>query len=449
MILLQKLSEFWQIVPDAYFHLAPQFWAEEEKRNRYRVQFIGISGVILMIGFVLVDLISGTTSTGFLTVISLILLLSNAILAFNSQPPFRKLSIYPLYSISMILAMIGACVAAVLLGEMVQLVMSFFLLGIALLVVPGFNMWFYVTVMVLSLSHIITSLWIPREASAVAIAQVYVIFLTSPILIALISRVSVKQRWHVFLNQYLIKDVNQQLQGQKIALEEANLLLEKRNEELDAFAQTVAHDLKNPLTIVVGYAEVIRDDMLEAEDFRWLEYIDQVISAGRRGNLIIQELLMLAAVRKEDIELESLDMGLIVTQALERLSHHIEENEVEVIQPEQWPVVVGYPGWVEEVWVNYISNAIKYGGRPCHIQLTAETRPDGWVRFGVVDNGRGLSAEEQAVLFTEFTRLDKIRAKGHGLGLSIVQRIMEKLNGRTGIQSEVGQGSTFYFELRA
>jgi len=142
-------------------------------------------------------------------------------------------------------------------------------------------------------------------------------------------------------------------------------------------------------------------------------------------------------------------MGIIVAQALERMSHHIEANAVEVVQAEQWPVVMGYPGWVEEVWVNYISNAIKYGGRPCRVELTAEVRPDGWVRFGVQDNGAGLSPKEQTVLFTEFTRLDKLRAKGHGLGLSIVQRIMEKLNGRVGIESEVGQGSTFYFELPA
>jgi signal transduction histidine kinase len=349
--------------------------------------------------------------------------------------------------LTLILGTIGATAAAAWLSELVQLVIGFFLISIALLLVPGFGAWFFVTAIILALSHAVALWLILPETSRITDAQIYIVFLTSPVIISLIIRMGVKQRWDVFLNQQTIQEINVQLQGQKAALEEANDLLAKRNEELDAFAHTVAHDLKNPLTIVVGYAEVVRDDMLEDDDSRWLEYINQIVAAGRRGNMIIQELLLLAAVRKEDIELESLDMGVIVAQALERLSHHIEANAVEVVQAEQWPVVMGYPGWVEEVWVNYISNAIKYGGRPCRVELTVEARPDGWVRFGVQDNGAGLSLKEQAVLFTEFTRLDKLRAKGHGLGLSVVQRIMEKLNGRVGIESEVGQGSTFYFEL--
>jgi signal transduction histidine kinase len=349
----------------------------------------------------------------------------------------------------MILAAIGSCAVAVWLNEILQLVIGFFLISFTLLIVPAFTGWFFVTVIILGFTHTIALRMILPENSPLTYGQLYIVFLTSPVIIPLIIRIGIKQRWEVFLNQQTIQEINVQLQEQKAALEETNGLLQKRNEELDAFAHTVAHDLKNPLTIVVGYAEVVRDDMLAEDDKRWLEYINQIVAAGRRGNTIIQELLLLAAVRKEDIELEPLDMGLIVTQALERLSHHIETNAVEVVQAAQWPTIVGYPGWVEEVWVNYISNAIKYGGRPCRVELTAEVRPDGWVRFGVQDNGAGLSSKEQAVLFTEFTRLDKVRAKGHGLGLSIVQRIMEKLNGRVGIESEVGQGSTFYFELPA
>jgi signal transduction histidine kinase len=408
---------------------------------------MGISAMILMIGFIIVDLMRGPSGTTPLTAISILTLFCTVILVFNHQSPIKHLPIYPVYCVTLILGTIGATAAAVWLNELVQLVIGFFLISIALLLVPGFGAWFFVTAIILALSHSVALWLILPETNRLTDAQIYIVFLASPVIISLITRMGVKQRWDVFLNQQTIQEINVQLQGQKATLEETNDLLEKRNEELDAFAHTVAHDLKNPLTIVVGYAEVVRDDMLEDDDLRWLEYINQIVAAGRRGNMIIQELLLLAAVRKEDIELEPLDMGVIVAQALERLSHHIEANAVEVVQAEQWPVVMGYPGWVEEVWVNYISNAIKYGGRPCRVELTVEARPDCWVRFGVQDNGAGLSPKEQAVLFTEFTRLDKLRAKGHGLGLSIVQRIMEKLNGRVGIESEVGQGSTFYFEL--
>ena len=132
-----------------------------------------------------------------------------------------------------------------------------------------------------------------------------------------------------------------------------------------------------------------------------------------------------------------------------RLAHMIEEHQTEIILPGTWPVALGYDPWVEEVWVNYLSNAIKYGGQPPHVELGATAQADGMVRFWVRDNGSGLTPEEQARLFTPFTRLDQVRAKGHGLGLSIVWRIVEKLGGQVGVESEIGRGSVFTFTLPA
>ncbi|MCK4449343.1 MAG: HAMP domain-containing histidine kinase, partial [Anaerolineae bacterium] len=107
----------------------------------------------------------------------------------------------------------------------------------------------------------------------------------------------------------------------------------------------------------------------------------------------------------------------------------------------------GYPLWVEEVWANYLSNAIKYGGQPPRVELGATVQADGYVCFWVRDNGDGIPPEERAHLFTPFTRLDRTRAQGHGLGLSIVRRIVEKLGGQVGVESEMGRGSVFTFTL--
>src|SRR6185503_8577969 len=103
--------------------------------------------------------------------------------------------------------------------------------------------------------------------------------------------------------------------------------------------------------------------------------------------------------------------------------------------------------WVEEVWVNYLSNAMKYGGEPPNLQLQSEVLPNGMVCFSVIDNGAGIDNDAQAILFTEFTRLDQARAEGHGLGLSIVRRIMDKLGGDCGVESIPSEGSQFYFTL--
>jgi signal transduction histidine kinase len=128
---------------------------------------------------------------------------------------------------------------------------------------------------------------------------------------------------------------------------------------------------------------------------------------------------------------------------------------VQMVNATAWPVARGYGPWVEEVWANYISNAVKYGGQPPRIELGATPLPpanesgEGRVRFWVRDNGPGITPEDQARLFTPFTRLDQVRAAGHGLGLSIVRRIVEKLGGEVSVESQVGQGSTFSFTLPA
>jgi len=224
--------------------------------------------------------------------------------------------------------------------------------------------------------------------------------------------------------------------------------LQERNEELDAFTHTVAHDLKTPLGHVVGFAQVLEKDYATLPEEELRRYLHTMVQSGRKMNNIIDELLLLASVRQmEEVELGPLDMAGIVAEAQRRLTYLIEEHQAEIILPESWPVALGYGPWVEEVWANYLSNAIQYGGRPPRVELGATVQADGRVCFWVRDNGPGLTPEEQARLFTPFTRLDQVRAKGHGLGLSIVQRIVKKLDGQVGVESQVGQGSVFTFTL--
>ena len=116
--------------------------------------------------------------------------------------------------------------------------------------------------------------------------------------------------------------------------------------------------------------------------------------------------------------------------------------------PDYWPEVCGYAPWVEEIWMNYISNALKYGGRPPVVELGAEYLPNrNQARFWVRDNGNGLTAEEQTRVFTPFTRMNQAKVEGHGLGLSVARRIAERLGGEVQVQSEVGAGSIFSFTL--
>jgi signal transduction histidine kinase len=243
------------------------------------------------------------------------------------------------------------------------------------------------------------------------------------------------------------------------ALRQRTTELEIRNEELDAFAHTVAHDLKSPLAHILGFAQALEQDCTTLSDEELCRYLNIITQSGNKMSSIIDALLLLSSVRKMDeVDSRPVDMGSIVNEACQRLAPMIKEYQAELILPDSWPVVLGYGPWVEEVWVNYISNALKYGGRPPRVELGADAPPASpppvgteggeTIRFWVRDNGPGIPPKDQARLFTPFTRLGQVRAKGHGLGLSIVRRIVEKLGGQVSIESRIGQGSTFSFTLQ-
>lgn len=221
--------------------------------------------------------------------------------------------------------------------------------------------------------------------------------------------------------------------------------LQHQNAELDAFGHTVAHDLKSPLGSIVALSDLLieTDTSLSPKSLQHLTYLRQ---AAYKMADIINALLLLAGISKQSVETSTLNMQSILEQVQQRLMYMFEEYQAEIIIPSEWPVVRGYAPWVEEIWVNYLINGLKYGGSPPHLELGATIVGEA-VEFWVRDNGEGLPLEAQVNLFTPFNRLNQGRAHGHGLGLSIVQRVAEKLGGRVGVNSEVGQGCTFYFTL--
>jgi len=252
--------------------------------------------------------------------------------------------------------------------------------------------------------------------------------------------------------QQQIQLQNEQLQERTLQLEERTQELEERNLELDAFAHTVAHDLKNPLGGIIGLTDILVETMPDESSLssNWTEIFQLLQQNSQQAVNIIDALLLLAGVsRTGQVEMFRLDMSGMIDKLIEqRLPYLIKEYQAQIeVAEETWPTVQGYPAWVEEIWINYISNGLKYGGQPPHLELGYDTHTNGMIRFWVRDNGKGLTPEQQAQLFTPFTRLHQKRVEGHGLGLSIVQQIAEKLGGQVGVESTLNQGSLFYFTL--
>jgi PAS domain S-box-containing protein len=250
----------------------------------------------------------------------------------------------------------------------------------------------------------------------------------------------------------VLHDITQRKASEE-ALQRYTEELEASNAELDAFAHTVAHDLKNPLSALVGYTHLIESRHARMSMDMLIQNLQTIGRNARKMANIIEELLLLSSVRKvEDVETGTVEMDAIVNDAVHRLDDMIKDYDAVINIQDQWPKSTGYGPWIEEVWVNYLSNALKYGGEPPQVEIGAmrlATNGRDKVRFWVQDNGDGLTPEEQGKLFAQFERLNQTRAEGHGLGLSIVQRIMDKLGGDVGVESQVGEGSRFWFTLPA
>ncbi|HML21376.1 MAG TPA: PAS domain-containing sensor histidine kinase [Aggregatilinea sp.] len=258
--------------------------------------------------------------------------------------------------------------------------------------------------------------------------------------------VEVSSRFGAFGEQnVLVNFVRDNTYRKKIEAEREQLIA-----ELDAFAHTVAHDLKNPLGMIQGYANMLSTEFEDLSLTEIMQYLEHIELGVDKMVTLIDELLLFASVRRLDtVPSNPLEMKPIVDEALARLRWMIQEYEAEIVVPDMWPMAWGYPAWIEEVWTNYLSNAMKYGGRPPRVELGSTPLPDGRIRFWVRDNGDGIAEDDLSRLFKQFSRLGDMRVTGHGLGLSIVSRIIEKLGGSVEAESTPGQGSTFSFLLPA
>lgn len=216
--------------------------------------------------------------------------------------------------------------------------------------------------------------------------------------------------------------------------------------ELQAYNATVAHDLKDPLSVIIAYA-----DLLSLSDQPDLALVVEIANTAHGMAELIDNLLLLTRIDRLDVTFQDVDLGEVVDYVLHRLAPVIAEAQCQVDMPTEWPRVMGYTAWIEVILNNYLLNAMKYGGKPPRVEIGCECGGSGLVRVWVKDNGDGIPPDQQHLLFKEFSRLPQTAsaASGNGLGLAIVRRMVEKLGGSVAVESRglPGEGAVFSFTL--
>ncbi len=224
--------------------------------------------------------------------------------------------------------------------------------------------------------------------------------------------------------------------------------LEAANQELEAFAYSVSHDLRAPLRSINGFTQIIKDDYGAVLDEAGRGILERVIASTSKMNLLVDGLLDFSRLTRRPLDKKLVDMNKIVKAAMETLADLTRGRQIEWILP-PLPTAMADPMLIQQVMVNLIDNAIKYTRQraPARIEIGCQAEGDTAVYF-VGDNGVGFDMQYAGKLFGVFQRLHADKDfEGTGIGLASVKRIIERHGGRIWAEAEPGQGAVFYFTL--
>jgi signal transduction histidine kinase len=224
--------------------------------------------------------------------------------------------------------------------------------------------------------------------------------------------------------------------------------LEAANKELEAFSYSVSHDLRAPLRAVNGFAGIVLEDFGShlPEDGR--RYLERIRNGGRQMGELIDDLLGFSRLGRQAVDRQDVNMLKLVQDVLEELKSQRAGRQIE-ISVGNLPSCQGDLSLLKQIWVNLISNAVKYTREraPAIIEIGCTREKGGHIYF-IRDNGAGFDMQYANKLFGVFQRLHRSdEFEGTGVGLAIVQRIVHRHNGSVWAQAELNRGATFYFTL--
>ncbi|HEY3760149.1 MAG TPA: ATP-binding protein [Verrucomicrobiae bacterium] len=232
-------------------------------------------------------------------------------------------------------------------------------------------------------------------------------------------------------------------------VEERTAQLEAVNKELEAFSYSVSHDLRAPLRHIDGFVDMLRKTSQDSIGASGKRYLDIISGAAKRMGALIDDLLVFSRMGRSEMRRTTVNTDSLVAECISEMAQDLQGRAIEWdISP--MPEVNADRPMLKQVWVNLISNAVKYSRdrSPAKIVIRSrEAGPKEW-EFSVKDNGAGFDMQYAGKLFGVFQRLHQNEEfEGTGIGLANVRRIILRHGGKTWAEGKIGEGAAFFFTL--
>jgi chemotaxis family two-component system sensor kinase Cph1 len=263
----------------------------------------------------------------------------------------------------------------------------------------------------------------------------------------------------LFISDVRLKIFNE-LQARARSLTALNIELERSNDELDSFAYVASHDLKEPLRGIHNYSLFLLEDYADKLDEEGVSKLQTLVRLSQRMEALIESLLRISRVGRQELHLQPVDLNQVLAEVLDLLSPRFEQTGTTVAVPTPLPTLRCDPVRMGEVFNNLLTNAIKYNTQPAkYVEIgVASPKNAPYQRrvdtslfevLYVKDNGIGIDSRHHESIFRIFKRLHSQEkyGGGTGAGLAIVRKMVEKHGGELWVESEPGQGATFYFTI--
>jgi PAS domain S-box-containing protein len=245
----------------------------------------------------------------------------------------------------------------------------------------------------------------------------------------------------------LMRNINEELEN-RVAERTEQLLA--ANKDLESFSYSVSHDLRSPLRHISSFVSLLEEHLGEQRDDVSSRYLNTIGSSARHMSQLIDGLLAFSRLGRSAINPSPVDLSLLVGTVVAQLGHDTGGRVVDWVLAPDLPVVQGDALLLREVWANLLGNAYKYSRtrERTRIEVGWSVDPAAGYTFFVRDNGVGFDTKYASKLFGVFQRLHRASEfEGTGIGLALTRRIVERHGGSIWADSQVGEGSVFYFSL--